>query len=398
MRLAILSGCLLLALLAASGCQTGEEDRAKPEGQGPPREGALRVSREAQEAAGIRVVKIALESVRDHVTATGWLGPVPGKEVALRAPAAGFLSPDSNQGQLQLGQTVTAGQSLGSLNGLFSPQDQAQLIAARQETEALVKQSQAAVQSLQGQIDHLKSAQGAVAGSKLRELQLELDRARIAYEEAQKKLPFLPTPAPDGSLRVKSVPITSPLAGRIISAHAVPRQFVSSGDALWTIADWSRLWVRVPVFEGDLARIHRDDPADVTTLEPPTVLQAKPVRIPQPIAEGRRTMDLFYEIENPAGQLRPGQAVTVSIPVGSQAQRIVVSRSAVLWDGMGGAWAYVCTGPETFVRRRLELGPPLGDRVVVQRGLQAGDQVVTLGAEALRGEEFKSEIPSGDED
>ena len=68
------------------------------------------------------------------------------------------------------------------------------------------------------------------------------------------------------------------------------------------------------------------------------------------------------------------------------------STSALLWDGLGGAWVYVHVADDGFRRQRVELGAYLADAVVVERGLREGDPVVATGAESLFGQEFKSDI------
>jgi len=396
-RLALLPP-VLLSVLVLSGCERGEERESKVAEQ-PSREGnVLRLSSQAQQAAGLVARKVALQPVRDRIPLTGWLVTMPGRQVVIRSPVAGFVLPGIAKGDLQPGRAVAAGEELAALEVLLSPQDQAQLAGSKAETEILIRQSLVAIETAQTQLNRLKGAPGAVAGSKLLELQESLARARIAHEEAQKKLPFLPQSAEPGRFRPKPIALTAPMAARVLAVHALPRQFVNAGDPLWTLADWTTLWVRVPVFEGDLGRVDRRDDADVSAPETRQVQRAAAVAVPQPTTEGLRTVDLFYALDNTPGRWRPGQAVTVSLAVGRAQERIVVPASAILWDGSGTAWAYVRTGPEAFARRRLELGHAVKDGFVVQRGLQPGQDLVTLGADVLYGEQFKAEMPTADED
>jgi RND family efflux transporter MFP subunit len=237
-----------------------------------------------------------------------------------------------------------------------------------------------------------------VAGTRVAELHEKAERARAAYEEAQQRLPFLPKEPYGDHIEVKPVPIEAPLAGRVVAVHVRPGQFVVQGDALWTIADWSALWVRVPVFELDLPQVDQKESADLEVPGTAVRLTAKPVDAPQPTRYGQRTVDLFYEVPNPSGALRVGQAVSVLLPIGRPADRVVVPRSAVLWDGMGDTWVYLQARTNTFRRQRVELGLTLKDRVEVTRGLEEGANLVTVGAEALYGQEFKGDIAAEDND
>jgi hypothetical protein len=65
---------------------------------------------------------------------------------------------------------------------------------------------------------------------------------------------------------------------------------------------------------------------------------------------------------------------------------------------MGNAWVYVERSQNAFERRRIQVGPTLGSSVAAEQGLAEGDRIVTVGAEVLYGEEFKSATPLEEDD
>jgi len=151
------------------------------------------------------------------------------------------------------------------------------------------------------------------------------------------------------------------------------------------------LWVRVPVYAGDLEQIDRAAPAGVNSLGSGTnKLQraARPVPVPFSSAAAPATVDLFYELDNADGKLRPGQKVTVALPLQGEAESLVVPKAAVLHDIHGGAWVYENTAPHTFTRRRIEVRYVKDTGAVLARGPKAGTKVVTDGAAELFGTEF----------
>jgi RND family efflux transporter MFP subunit len=239
---------------------------------------------------------------------------------------------------------------------------------------------------------------GTIPGKELVVAKEAVEKARAAYEEAQHQFPFLPTEPYERPLQLNPVGIDSPLAGRVVDVYARPRQLVLQGEPLWTISDWSSLWLRVPVFEGDLPDVDPKAPVEVLTPGREAPIPAKPSGVPQPTQSGRRTVDLIYEVANPDGTLRPGQAVSVQLPTGKKAEQLVVPRSAILWDGMGNAWVYVEHDQNLFKRQKIQVGQSLGDMIVVEQGLAKGQSVVTAGAETLYGEEFKGQIQVLDDD
>jgi RND family efflux transporter MFP subunit len=388
-----------LALMLA-GCERLESQRAKDADRPAAAAGGLvRASAAAQQGIGLVVEKAARQQVAQSLSATGWLTVRPGSEVVVKSPAAGFILAPSGRGQLELGSAVGGGdEPLGLLQVLLSLVEQADLISAKKEADILIRQSLVTLERAEAQLERLKGKEDTIAGTRLADLQETADRARVAFQEAQKKLPFLPDDSPGNPAGMKPLPLRAPLAGRIIRIHVSPRQLVTQGDPLWTIADWSSLWVRVPVFVGDLSRLARSQEAQIRLPGSEAVCPARPLEAPQPVEAGHRNVDLYYQIDNAAGSLRPGQAVTVLLPLGGASEQIVVRRAAIVWDGMGNSWVYVRTGPQDFRRRRVELGEGPGEMAAIQRGLQEGEAVVTKGAEALYGEEFKGEIPVEEEE
>jgi cobalt-zinc-cadmium efflux system membrane fusion protein len=84
--------------------------------------------------------------------------------------------------------------------------------------------------------------------------------------------------------------------------------------------------------------------------------------------------------------------VQVRIPTGSTAKALVIPSSAVLSTENASA-VYVETQPGAFSRRTVQLGQRSGASVVVISGLNKGEKVVSVGAQALLSESRKAEIP-----
>jgi RND family efflux transporter MFP subunit len=323
----------------------------------------------------------------------------PGDEVVMKASTAGFIARESSGAQPALGDMVAERQELGKLHVILTPQEEAQLVALKEDADILIEQSLASLAIAEDRYEQVKKLQGGtLAGNDLQALRDVVERSKAAVREAREKLPFLPEEPYKRPLQLNDMAITAPLAGRITQQHVGPGQFVVTGDPLWTVADWSTLWLKVPVFEGDLAGLDQSSEVEVLPPGAREPMPARPTGVPRPTEEGRRTVDLFYEISNQKMHLRPGQAVSVAIPTGANSPRIVIPQSALLWDGMGDCWVYVRQDAETFRRQRVRVGPFLKNGVTIERGLDEQEEVVVVGAEALYGEEFSSQPGAGEDD
>ena len=397
MRPAAVTILVIACLALASGCGSESEEREAEATPAAPSD-RLHVSADAQREMGIEVETIRPQPVREDLTLTGWVMAIPGREVTLRAPVTGFVLPPIDRQLPRMGDTVSEGAQLAQLGAFVSPQEQTQFVIAKEEADSIIEQSRVTMTLVKQQLDALESQAGqAVSGARFKELQENYGRARAAYQEAQDRLAFLPSEPYGNNLQLRPVNLDAPVDGRIISLHVSRRHLVAAGDPLWTVADWSTLWVRVPVFAGDLQKIAPDESASVGIPGRQTPVNGTPVEAPQPTDPGRQTVDIYFAVENPEQALRPGQATAVHLPTGSETEQLVVPAGALIWDGFGGAWVYVRTDSDEFAARRVELGAVWPDRAVVRRGLEAGASVVLRGAQSLHSERFKGSLSVDDD-
>jgi len=119
---------------------------------------------------------------------------------------------------------------------------------------------------------------------------------------------------------------------------------------------------------------------------------AKPITAPPTADAASSSADLYYEVDNRALKLRPGQRVGVDVPMISVTEALVVPTASILYDIYGGTWVYVqhaqSTDNSKFVRERVLLEWVEGDTAVISQGPVAGSNVVTDGAAELFGTEF----------
>ncbi len=101
--------------------------------------------------------------------------------------------------------------------------------------------------------------------------------------------------------------------------------------------------------------------------------------------------------------LRPGAAVTARLDDGRPARAGVIVPAGAVVQAAGAAWIFVRRDDTSFVRRQIALDEPTPEGWFVGHpqsgaagGLEAGAQVVVVGAQALLSEALKSAIPGED--
>ncbi|MFO0980111.1 MAG: efflux RND transporter periplasmic adaptor subunit [Planctomycetaceae bacterium] len=375
-----------------------DEDEVKSSNQG------MVFDADRRRENGIETTPVSRQRIAKTVRRIGWYIAPPASETVVRSPVAGFVVPQSQQPWLQPGQTVEALTTLGQINVFLTPQEISQLVLAKEDNDIQMQQALVTMELSEAQLKLATSARDAVTGVRIDQIREAYERSKAAYKEAQEKLPFLIQEPYDNGVVLKPIPVPASPAGRIIQLHVTPGQFVQAGDPLWTVGDWTTLWVRVPVFSGEL---HEAETAMAATVEIPEASMPVPVSrvdVPSPADPKTRTVDLIFSVANPDWKLRVGQSASVSLSLAEEADVLVVPSSALLYDSFGNVFCYAAeSGSDIFERRRLELNGSAGSSgagssVIVVRGIDDDDIVISRGAEQLSAEESKSELAVEDDD
>lgn len=163
------------------------------------------------------------------------------------------------------------------------------------------------------------------------------------------------------------------------------------GPTLLATASPAEVWVRVPVYVGDLAKLNRTADAAVGGLnDKPGAFRraATPVDAPPSANAAASTVDVFYRLHNRDGAFRYGQHVGVIVPLREDASDLIVPWSAIVHDMAGGTWVYEQTMSSTYVRRRVQVNRVVDKVAALTGGIQVSANVVVIGAAELFGAEF----------
>lgn len=382
---------LLLAVL--SGCKTqqtvqAEKLSAPATVKNAPKESDLAtvtLTPKAEERLGIRVAPIEYKSVARTRTYSGEVVLPQDRVTVVPAPVGGTLLGPVQGAVPTVGMIVRKGQPMYRLAPYVAPerdlrvQIEREIAAAETRVQNARIRSERAEQLLKEQAGSRKAAEQAREELDLAETDLKSARARLER--------LINTPlASDIILR-----IDSPRDGILQKVNVSPGQAVTGGTALFEVASLASVWIRAPIYVDELGAIERKQPARIHGLADPPgtpVRLAKPVAAPPSADPLAATADLYFELPNRDGALRPGQRVGVTLATKTQERSLVVPWPAVLHDIQGGTWVYVNTAPQVFTRRPVEVRYVVDSLAVLGRGPTPGTKVVTTGAAELFGTEF----------
>src|ERR1700732_5273842 len=179
-----------------------------------------------------------------------------------------------------------------------------------------------------------------------------------------------------GGKAITDLTVNSPVSGYITQKNALPNMYVQPETMLYTVADLSEVWVVAQVFQSDAGQIKRGDPAEVTVdAYPGRVFNGRVDYILPQRDPNTRTLPVRLVLANPGLKLRPEMYVNVraKLPLGRQ---LVVPASAAFHSGTKNL-LFVYKGEGSIEPREVELGPQVGDELVLTKGVKAQEQIVT---------------------
>lgn len=408
MKLCLTPFILQIAVIGLVGCGSRLPAAQK---SGPPakvaqpaKEGDLAtitLTPEAEKRLGIQPVAVERKKVARvrHVGAEVVLPP--GRALVVAAPLAGTVERPADAAPLVPGQHVTKGQPIFNLHVLLTPPDRVRLAEVLVSLAGSRVDAEGQVDKARVQFDAAKIAQARAeqlvrdkAGSlkALDEAKAQLATAHATLKAAEARRDLLVQTTLDTEAgKLVSVAIESPQDGILNDLDVSGDQTVTAGTRLFEVVRHDVVWIRVPVYVGDLAKIDTDQPARVGELgdaDSGNARLAKPIAAPPAANATAATVDLFYELPNGDERLRPGQKLGVTLPLRGDEESLVVPWSAVLHDIHGGTWVYEATAPQTFVRRRVHVRHVSDSVAVLASGPKPGTRVVTDGALELFATEF----------
>ena len=342
----------------------------------------VKLSTQAEQRLGVTTSPVAIERVAETRTFAGEITLPPDRTISVSAPLGGTLLSDAPP---SVGMFVRKGQVVFRLTPLLAPERDLRVQLDRDVTNAQTRVDAARVrfnraeQLLRDRAGSEKAVEQTREELNVAENDLKTARARL---ERYDKAPI------SGDV---AVTVVAPRDGMIQKLFVSPGQTVTGGAPLFEVVNLAVVWIRVPVYVGDLNAIHRNQTARMRMLNDPLGAPsrvARPVNAPPTANPANDTADLYFELANTDGSLRPGQKMSVTLSEKATEESLVVPWSAVLHDIHGGTWVYENTAPQQYVRRRVEVRRVVDSRAVLARGPALGAKVVTAGAAEIFGTEF----------
>lgn len=286
------------------------------------------------------------------------------------------------------GATVKAGQVLYQLDPSTyqAAQASAQATLARNRATAGAAEVTAGRNAELVRIDAVSKQLNDQSQAALAQAQADVATAQASVETARINLGF--------------TRITAPISGRIGTSAVTPGALVTANQttALATIQQLDPLYVDVTQSSAEVLRLKRDFAAGRLTRS-----GADAARIRLILEDGSRyaregrlqfaglsvnattgAVTLRATVPNPDGLLLPGMYVRAVVEEGVDEDALLAPQQGIQRDAVGRATALVVDAEDKVARRQVTVGRAVGNRWVVQKGLNAGDRLLVEGSMRAR--------------
>jgi cobalt-zinc-cadmium efflux system membrane fusion protein len=403
---------LALALFGLVGCSTKPASTAaRPAPPATvaklPGEGelvAVTLKPEAETRLAIKTGTVERRGVARALTMGGDVVVPPGRASIVSAPQTGTVVVASGSSVPLPGLAVKKGQAIFTLlpilsadRAVLNPAERARFEADKANAAGQLDVARPRFENARTILERTEklAASRDVPPSALVDARNAYDSAKATLDAAEKLWSIYEKAVGEGGVddagKLAPLPIRTPADGVLISVSVQANQQVPAGSLLFEVANLDPVYIKVPVFVGEEDSIATDKNAAIGGLADapgkPTK-PAKPVQTTPSANALATTIDLYYEVENHDGKLRPGQRVGVTLPLKGEAESLVVPYAAILYDINGGGWVYEAMGQHVFARRRVVVDHIVGPEAVLAFGPKPGTKVVTDGAAELFGTEF----------
>jgi len=210
-------------------------------------------------------------------------------------------------------------------------------------------------------------ANNVASKQQLDEAKRKLDVARATADLARKKF----------SDTILRAPFDGSIAKRFINAG----EYIRSGASAFYVVRIHPIKFKGDVPERYAGDVHRDDHVLAYTESSTLSLPGTIVRVGPSVTSDSRSFPVEAEIDNSEGRIKPGSFARVSI-LTRKLQNVLTVPEAAVFTFAGNTRVFVVKDGAAQ-ERIIETSGKLRDRVLVIKGLSAGEKIVTTGVELL---------------
>jgi HlyD family secretion protein len=350
------------------------------------------VAKPQQNLPAIVVTKASTRQLVDRVIATGTVKPV--EEIYIQPQVEGLSIRSLNA---DVGDKVTSGSALATLNDDALVLQKSQLQATRAKNEASLAQLRAQLIEAQANAEQGRQQQaraqemgkkGTVSTATVEQADAaaasanaRVSSAEQAIQVAIADIKVTESQIADADLKLARTDVKTPVDGTVAAKTAKVGAIASgTGEPLFTIIRDDKIELVAEVGENDIVKIEHGQKATIS-LSGSREKLAGSVRLVSPTVDPLTRLGLIHILIDDSSKARSGMYGSADITV-QTTENVALPLSAVLTTNDGSSARQVVDNVVKFVK--VETGIQDGSYVEITKGLKDGQEVVAKAGAYVR--------------
>ena len=333
-------------------------------------------------AHGIAIKPAGPEKLEIHLTSRGKVVLHP-DNVAHILPKVSGVAKEARKNR---GDSVEAGEVIAVLESREMAETKANYLAAFEKEKLSKSLFDREEQLYQKKVTSEQEFLNAKAVLQDAKIQLQLSKQKLIALGADD------SHQTDDDLRFYE--IRSPIKGTVIARDMTYGEYVEEHTPIYAIADLSKVWVEVGIYQKDFPNVKEGQMAVITLSDADQQAAGKIVFVSPIIDEDTITAKAVVEIDNSNGEWKPGSFVTAKIQVQGVEVPVAVSEKAI--QQLDGESIVFIRKDEGFEKTSVRLGRRDGDNVEVIAGIEPGTPYACTNSFLLKADLGKDSVEHED--
>ncbi len=314
---------------------------------------------------------IAVGDYNSATTMFGTIVPASGGLGAVVAPQSGRIS----SVKIAVGQLVRAGQVVAVLQQNIGTAEQVGVASTNAGLLLQIENARVRRTAAQREFDRLKKIEDIAAAKDLQAAEAILNAVRAEIEVLESK--FV---GANSSANNRTVSLVAPISGVVGAFTLTAGAEVAAGQTIFTVTNINKVYVEAQVYDRDVPMVRAGNKFLVTcSTDDHKTAEVRLISQAQTMNPGNQSQRVLFEMDNPTGDFKIGEFVTVKALNNEKSRQISIPNSA-LTEINGKTAVFLKHAPEEFQLSYVQVGEDDGTRTLILKGIEEGQKVVSSGA------------------
>ena len=327
------------------------------------------IPKETQFLFDIRTQRIEPGDFTPAIKLYGTIIPAPGQFANIITPQAGKIT----SLRVAPGQQVKKGQVLAVIQPTAPLSDRVGVVAETGRLKTDIQNARAEKTAAEREVNRLRSIEDIAAKK-------DVQAAEARYAAATANLESLQAIASNTVIASNgSITLQSPVAGTVGPFSMSQGTDVLEGTSLFNVTSLDEVYIEAQMYDRDASGVHTASQYRVIGADGrSTSEEVSYISAALEINPTNQSQKVIFRLNNPKGDFKIGEFVTLQVYLGKSAKTMFVPNSA-LSEINGKPVIFIKENPESYTTRYISIGEDNGSHTIVLKGVDERERYVTEG-------------------